>query len=234
VAGRTTLEVDLDEDQLLAQVEHLERGGLFVPPIADAPPALSPVSVRLRTPAGDIEIEGCVVQVIPGAGVGLTVDDAEVARRRIAPLLARVRGEAPAASGAGNLQRRIGRMTMDEKRELARYGDRMARMALIKDTNKAIHVDVLRNKKLTSDEVRIMASYRNINPDALVKISENREWTRDSRIVAALVSNPKTPNKVALRLLDRLRANDLKRLMQSGDVPRAVSMAARRKLSERR
>jgi pentose-5-phosphate-3-epimerase len=109
-------------------------------------------------------------------------------------------------------------------------GDRIARMLLMKDSNKAIHLFVLRNRQLTSDEVRIMASYRNINPDALQRIAQNQEWMRDQRIVAALVANPKTPPQVAMRLVERLPVAEIRRLARSADAPKAVQRAARQKL----
>jgi hypothetical protein len=89
---------------------------------------------------------------------------------------------------------------------------------------------VLRNRHLTSDEVRMMAGYKNINPNALQKIAENRDWMRDQRIVVALVTNPKTPPQIAVRLVDRLPSAEIRRLARSTDVPRAIQNAARQKL----
>ena len=220
--------VELDNEKLVEQEQHLEHGGMLVP-VPEAPPEpMTEVLLEVLTPAGNAELPARVVSVLPGVGVGLTFDDAEMARRRLRPVIERARrGGGP---GDGNLQVRIQRMTTVEKQELAMTGDRMARMLLWKDPNKAIHPFVLRNRHLTSDEVRMMASYRNINPNALQKISENREWMRDQRIVSALVTNPKTPPQVAVRLVDRLSSAELRRLSRSSDAPRAVQRAARQKL----
>ena len=226
------LPVQLDDEGLLAQEQYLEHGGLLVPQAglgADVPPPMSDVVVEIETPAGRAEIAARVVSVMPEVGVGFALDDPEAARRQIEPLLDRARrGGAPAEST--NLQIRIQRMSMLEKQELAMTGDRVARMLLMKDSNKAIHLFVLRNRQVTADEIRVIASYRNINPDALQRIAQNQEWMRDLRIVAAIVSNPKTPPQVAVKLVERLPAAEIRRLARSADAPRAVQKAARQKL----
>jgi hypothetical protein len=223
------LPVSFDDEGLLEQEKYLEHGGMLVAVEGEAPPELSDVVVELDAPAGRAELAARVVSVMPGVGVGLAFDDPDAVRRELAPLLDHAR-RTRAPDGPTNLQVRIQRMSTIEKQDLAMTGDRVARMLLMKDTNKAIHLYVLRNRQLSPDEVRIMASYRNINPDALQRIAQNQEWMRDLRIVAAIVSNPKTPPQVATRLVERLPAAEIRRLARSADAPRAVQKAARQRL----
>jgi hypothetical protein len=221
--------VRVDDEGLLAQEQHLEHGGMLVPIDGDSPAPMSDVVVVLEAPAGRAELPARVVSVLPDVGIGLAFDDLDGVRRQLGPLLDRARrGDTP--DPGVNLQLRIQRMSTLEKQDLAMTGDRIARMLLMKDTNKAIHLFVLRNRQLTSDEVRIMASYRNINPDALQRIAQNREWMRDQRIVTAVVGNPKTPAQVAVRLVERLPMAEIRRLARSADTPKAVQRAARQKL----
>jgi hypothetical protein len=219
--------VHMDDEGLLAQEQHLEHGGLLVVVEGEPPAELVDVVVVLEAPSGRAELGARVVSVLPGVGVGLALEDTADAHRQLDPLLDRARR---GATEGINLQLRISRMSSLEKQELAMTGDRIARMLLMKDSNKAMHLYVLRNRQLTSDEVRIMAGYRNINPDALQRIAQNQEWMRDQRIVAAIVTNPKTPTQVAVRLVDRLPMADIRRLARSADTPRAVQRAAREKL----
>jgi len=107
--------------------------------------------------------------------------------------------------------------------------DRAARLLLLKDTNKTIQVFVLQNKRITLDEVRYIAGYRQAHPDVLVTIAGNRDWTASPAVVSALVRNPKTPSPTAVKLLDKLPIADVRRLAKSNDVPRPVQMAARKK-----
>lgn len=230
------LRVTLDGDALDDQARHLEHGGMLVRVDGPAPTPMSEVIVEIDGPAGRAEVPAQVVGVMPDGAVALALGDAEDARRRLSAL----RSGAPDEAGSGaagakaqagdNIMLRLQRMTTVEKQDLAKHGDRMARMAIIRDTNKAIHPYVLQNTRLTSDEVRVIAGYRNINPEALARIAQSPEWLRDARIVAALVSNPKTPTQVAVKLIDRLPPGDLRRLSKAPDTPAAIQRAARRKL----
>jgi len=215
----------MDEAALDAQSSHLEHGGMVVRLDSDPPAPLTEVVVEIKAPLGRAEISARVVAVTPDGGVALALDDIEDARRRLAPLTSRPKPD--------NVMLQLQRMTTAQKQELAKYGDRMQRMALIRDTNKAIHPLVLRNRNITADEVRVIAGSRTINPDALNRIAQSKEWTRDQRIVTALVSNPKTPSQVAMRLLDRLSLGELRRLAKASDTPRAIQRAARSKLGAR-
>lgn len=218
----------LDREQLLGQEAHLEHGGMLVPAEAEEPEPMTDVSVRIDSEGASVELKARVVHVGDGQ-VGLALIDAPAARARLDPLFARARGEEDAPTG--NLRLKISRMSSLEKQELALSGNRLERLALLKDSNKALHSLVLKNRKITAEEVRMLAAFRNANPQALQKIAANREWARDGRIVSALVGNPKTPPQVAVRLLDRLPAAELRRLAKATDVPPAISRAARRKLA---
>mgnify|MGYP007037738857 CR=1 FL=1 len=215
----------LSDEQVSAQRDHLMHGGLLLP-IADPPPPMSDVVLSIETSGGTAEVEARVVHHMPDGAVGISFDDVESAKDRLGPVLR----PGAARNEGGNLQQRIGRMSTDEKREMALTGDRIERMAMMRDTNKLMHVYVLRNPSLSSDEVRLMAGMRNLNPDALQKIAASPEWTRDQRIVVAVVSNPKTPPQVATRLLEKLPPAALRRLVKTPDVPPAIVRAARRRM----
>jgi hypothetical protein len=136
----------------------------------------------------------------------------------------------PADETSLNLWDRIRAMGTNERMNLAKHGDRSARILLMKDTNKAIHTFVIQNPRITLDEVRYIAGYRQTNPEVLKMISENRDWMQNPRVVAALVGNPKTPTAIAVKLLDRLPMNDVRRIAKSDAYPKAVTMAARKKV----
>jgi len=132
------------------------------------------------------------------------------------------------------LRRRIGRMGMEEKINLARSGEREARMTLAQDGNKAIHHYLLRNQRITADEIAMMARSPNTNPDVLVKIAENPQYTQNPQIAKNLVFNPKTPLKVSTRLLDRLPRNDVLMISKRTNMHRRLVVAAQKKLARRR
>jgi hypothetical protein len=127
---------------------------------------------------------------------------------------------------------RIKAMGAQEKIRLAIHGDRASRLILLKDVNKTIQTFLLQNPRITIDEIRYMAGYRQANPDALQSIAAHREWGQNANVVAALVRNPKTPTTLAVKLLDKVGVTELRRLAKSAEVPRAVQAAARKRVTD--
>jgi hypothetical protein len=126
----------------------------------------------------------------------------------------------------------IREMSSSEKMQLALHGDRNARLLLLKDVNKTVQTFLLQNPRITIDEIRYIAGYRQANPDVLVTIAGHREWGQNQGVLAALVRNPKTPSLTAVKLLDKIAPAELRRLAKSGEVPRAVQVAARKRVTE--
>ena len=131
----------------------------------------------------------------------------------------------------GTLYARSRAMKTPDKNQLAAHGDRAARLLLMKDPNKVIHNFIIQNPRITIEEVRYLAGYRQANPDTLKMISEHREWAQNPGVLAALVSNPKTPPTLAVKLLDRLPMSEVRRLAKSDSVVRAVQLAARKRIA---
>lgn len=247
-------------DALLSQEGHLEHGGLFVPlgdPALDPlPEPEAELVVRISSPYGDaVEVTGKVVQVFVGTGFAITLADAPTARELLTPLFEGAWSAAgdngsvdvswdeaelvelevelerePESEADGTVYDRVRAMSVRERMNLARNGSRTERSILIKDPNKTVHVFLVQNKRITLDEIRYMAGYRQAAPDALKMIAENRNWMQSSGIVSALVRNPKTPSSVAVRLLDKLPRADLARIAKTGGAQRAVVEAAKRKV----
>jgi hypothetical protein len=132
----------------------------------------------------------------------------------------------------GPLYDQIRAMSAQEKIRLAVHGDRPARLILVKDQNKTIHTFLLQNPRITLDEIRYIAGYHQANPDALVAIAGHRDWAQNPHVLVALARNPKTPTPTALKLLDKIPLNELRRLAKSAEVPRAVQVAARKRVTE--
>jgi hypothetical protein len=126
----------------------------------------------------------------------------------------------------------IREMSSNEKMQLALKGDRNARLLLLKDVNKGVQPFLLQNPRITIDEIRYIAGYRQANPDVLVTIAGHRDWGQNQGVLAALVRNPKTPAPTAVKLLDKIAPGELRRLAKSGEVPRAVQTAARKKVTD--
>lgn len=226
------------------QEAHFAQGALFVPVPDPAPEPQSRVALLLISPYGDeIEAEAFVVQVFPDTGMALTLTDAS-ANEQLHSLFAAAR-DATGQGGelsvtweepgddddkTGTLLDQIRAMGTTEKRTLALHGTRGERLLLAKDTNKTLQAFLLKNPRITLDEVRALAGSRQANPDALKMISENRGWMQSTGVVSALVRNPKTPTPLAVRLLDRLPITEIRQIAKASSASMAVVQAAKRKV----
>jgi len=129
---------------------------------------------------------------------------------------------------------RIQRLSVTEKRHLARMGGREIRSVLIKDPNKEVLMTLLDNPKITETEIEIIAKSRFIPEEALRKIAKKREWMKKYPIVSAVVSNPKTPAGIAVTFLNELKTRDLALLEKNRNVSEAVRTTAKIILQSRR
>ena len=116
------------------------------------------------------------------------------------------------------------------KIQLALTGNREERTAILRELNKSLHVHVLRNPGLQLDEVVAIAKMTNVSPDLLMGVANRREWSGRPEVAIALVRNPKTPVDVAVKLLDKVSAADLRFLAKDPNARPPVQAAARKKV----
>jgi hypothetical protein len=132
-----------------------------------------------------------------------------------------------------SLYSRIKSMAVGQKIKLALKGGREARGILLRDANKVIKRLVLRNPRISEDEIVIFAHNKSEESEFLDYIAKRKEWVKSYQIRLALVANPKTPAPLALRIVNTLLDRDLRRLAKSKNVPGLVSSAAKRLLLKR-
>lgn len=129
-----------------------------------------------------------------------------------------------------NLYKAVSSMTMGQKLKLALCGNKAARELLVKDPNKIISVAVLKNPRVTEEEVQKVTASKGTSDDLLRQISRNKEWMKSHTIRVGMLSNPKTPLAISLKLLDTVFEKDLQTIAKSKNVSSALSSAARRRL----
>ena len=130
-----------------------------------------------------------------------------------------------------SLYAQISNMSMAEKIKLALRGNKEARNLLVRDGNKIVRRFVLKNPRMTDTEVVAVTRNRSADDEMLRMISEKREWNRNYQIRLGLVTNPKTPMVVSMRVLGTLGERDLRAIAKSRNVPQAVAVQARRLLT---
>lgn len=129
-----------------------------------------------------------------------------------------------------NIYKLIVSMNAGQKLKLALSGNKSARDLLIKDSNKVISMSVLKNPRITEEEVQKVALTKGTNDDMLRQIARNSEWVKSYGIRVGILTNPKTPLTVSLKLLDSVYEKDLQAIAKSKNVPNTLASAARRKL----
>ena len=124
--------------------------------------------------------------------------------------------------------RRIMLMHTRDRIKLAMKGDREARNILVRDANKIVSAAVIKNPRITDQEVESVAAMRTVSDEVLRLISLNRVWARSYPIIHNLARNPRTPIPTVLPILMRIRTKDLKQIALNRNVSEAVRRQALR------
>lgn len=119
-------------------------------------------------------------------------------------------------------------LSVGQKIKLALTGGKEARDALIKDSNKLVSGGVIKNPQISDNEIIKVASTNGTSEEILRTIARNRQFMANYTIKHAIISNPKTPMEVSMRLMPTLNKKDKEKLSKSRSVPSAVSALAKK------
>jgi hypothetical protein len=133
----------------------------------------------------------------------------------------------------GNLFQIVQQMSVFQKIQIGRMGNKEARSLLVRDRNKLVAIAVATSPKITESEVIAISQSRNVCDEVYRVVAMNRDWTRNYKVKQALASNPKCPQPLAMKFVNYLQDKDLRTLMRSRDVPRVISTHARRILAKK-
>ena len=140
----------------------------------------------------------------------------------------------PGERKADNAWRRIMKMTISQKVQVAYKGGATERGILIRERNKLVCAAVIKSPRITDSEVEAFAGMRNIEDEVLRLIGMNRQWMSKYSIMSALIRNPKAPIGIVLPLINRLTLKDLKTLSGDKGVSEAIRQSARKLYQVRR
>ena len=150
--------------------------------------------------------------------------------------------EAEASEGEGeeeegrsmNLAAQLATMSVPQKVRMALLGGQSARAILVQDTNKVVSRAAIRSPRISEKEVLSFCKMRSLDGELIGYIANHREWTRRYQVKLLLVQHPKTPLAQSMSFLKMLRANDLRQLARSKNIPQAVAQAAKRLTNAKR
>jgi hypothetical protein len=126
------------------------------------------------------------------------------------------------------ITQRIARLRTNQKIMLAIKGGKEERTILIRESNRLIQVNVIRNGRITEGEIAYIAQMRTVNEEVLRIISNTREWMKKYTITKNLVLNPRTPLPIAMTHFKRLLESDMKLLIKDRNVPELLRREAKR------
>ncbi len=119
---------------------------------------------------------------------------------------------------------------ISEKIKFALTGDKEWRSIMIKDSNKLVSGAVLKNPRITDQEILAVAKSNMINEETVRVICNNKDWIKNYQIRKALVENNKTPLPFALRFLSTISEKDLSMIAKSKNVSTVIATQARKSL----
>lgn len=130
--------------------------------------------------------------------------------------------------------KKIEDMSVGEKIKLALTGDKTIRSMFITHSNKMISTAVMKNPRLTIEEVVKVANAKT-TPDEIMRIiAGKKEWLKNYSVRIAMVMNAKTPLQVALRMLDSLNIKDLEKVAKSRYISNVIAGGADRLLKRKK
>ncbi|MEE9591704.1 MAG: hypothetical protein V3W26_04255 [Thermodesulfobacteriota bacterium] len=125
-----------------------------------------------------------------------------------------------------NLRERIRVMNTGEKIKLATLGNKEARSILLRDPNEMILITVLKNPRITDEELIKIVNSKDTSAKILRFIAGKKKFLKNYSIKLGLVKNPKTPRTLALKFLKSLKEKDIRNISKSKSIPTVVSAAA--------
>lgn len=128
---------------------------------------------------------------------------------------------------------RIRALPYAEKIILATRTDRSERAVLIQENDPQILYYLLKNPRITTEEVLRIARMTSISVMVADQIAKTTQWSSNQEIRSALVNNPRTAPTLALRLLATLSEPEIRQIAKSTAVSQALKQSAMKILMSR-
>ncbi len=116
----------------------------------------------------------------------------------------------------GNVWDRIRGLSQMEKLLLAVKADRSERALLLQDNDPRVLLSILRNPRITVEEVARLAKSSFLNYQIADVIVKTGQWMASLDVRVGLVNNPKTPPAFALKILPTLPVPELRNIARGG------------------
>lgn len=133
----------------------------------------------------------------------------------------------------GSVLRKINKLDIKGRIQLAMKGTKEERGILVRDGTKIVALAVLDSPKISDGEVEKFATQKNVLEAVLRAIPMRRRFAKNYAIIRNLVFNPRTPLDVGLGLMKNLLVADLKNLSGNKEVAETVRKLALRMFKQK-
>ncbi len=221
-----TANESLSTDQrrrLLDFVEHMSA------PQQAAPSHVEPLAPDLLGPVSDEELKAMLGQLSDLQFINLEVGEFLAGESVIQDA-----DEIPELGPSfESVFKQILRMNPAQRLRAALRAGREARQILVRDTNRIVAAAVLRNPRLTEEEVVTFASQKSLSEEIFRLIGSSRAWMGSYLVMRNLVRNPKTPVAIAMNHIVRLHTRDLQNMVRDKNIPEVIRRMAKRNIEAR-
>jgi hypothetical protein len=124
-------------------------------------------------------------------------------------------------------------LTLGERKSLAKKTDRTLLERLLGDPHPDVIRFVLRNPRLTEDDVVRFVARTPGRPDLITEVARTPKWAHRPRVRLAIVLNPLSPTELTIPLAGLLLRPELKLVIESTNVPAPVRAACAEHLARK-
>ena len=216
-----------NEDEFKAEYENnISAGGLFFQTTSQLP-EFTPLQLTLRLPEGNqMTVPATVVRSM-GTALAVSIEhQPEMIRSTLTAKMSENNRDTSRVEQ--NSWDKIRNLSRVEKLLLAPKADRSDRQVLIQDNDAQVIFSLLKNPRITTEEVIRIARSPLLSSIAVELIAKTTIWASNSEVRAALVHNPRTPTPLAIKLLPTLPDPEIRQIAKSGGISQALKQAALR------
>lgn len=229
-----TVELESEEELAAEARTNLSAGGLRLP-TTEKVAVFARLSLVLRLAGGgEASATATVVAPLPD-GVALAVDGDTAALVEALQAAPDAPGEEVVDEEADDSRQqsvwdRLRSLSRMEKLLLAAKADRVERAILAQDSDPQVLYSILKNPRLTADEVIRIAKSPFLTFQTAETIMKSTQWLSNLEVRVALVHNAKTPPAFAMRLLHTLPESEVRTISRGAATSMALKVAALKKL----
>lgn len=226
--GAFRVEFESEEELRAEERASLGVGGLMLRTAEPLAPDTA-LALTLRVAGGtEVALGARVVAALPGAlALQLEGIPAEIVRALLEPP---PQDKEESEDAAGSLWEQLRKLTPPQRILLASKADRLARAVLVQDSDPQVLFALLRNPRLSLDEVLRVAKSSFLSFQAAELILKTNPWFANLDVRVALIHNPKLPTPFALRILPTLPDSEVRVISKGAATSMVLKQAALKRL----